>query len=154
MGESSMKSYTDAFFKAEPEDTLESKLNLMIETMEGLANRLQRIEAKVADVRTILISEKNKKIPFKNGPGYTSSFESSDNRREAHATYTPPRSRIFGGGYDDDQTIIVKGFDTRLTEYQIKNVLRQYFRSCGEIIRVVVPTDQETGVVIGWAYII
>ncbi|VVA95090.1 unnamed protein product [Arabis nemorensis] len=51
------------------------------------------------------------------------------------------------------KTIIVKGFDFFLPEDDIKSALSKYFSSCGEITSVIVPTDDETGAVIGCAYI-
>ncbi|VVB06866.1 unnamed protein product [Arabis nemorensis] len=131
--ESSQKSFTKSFFKTEPEDNLETKVNLMIKTMERSVDLLQRIEAKVellatkADLRTNLISDKPKNnlldmnSPFKT-PGFTSSFASSDNRRPA--AYTPPQSTGVSGG-NDDQTVIVKGFDSSLPESYIKSLLNQ-----------------------------
>ncbi|KFK41703.1 hypothetical protein AALP_AA2G161900 [Arabis alpina] len=64
-----------------------------------------------------------------------------------------PFSSPFGGSGGDDQTVIVKGFDSFLPEDVIKNALSQYFSSCGQIIRVDVPKDQVTGKVVGCAYI-
>ncbi|KFK23930.1 hypothetical protein AALP_AAs47265U000100 [Arabis alpina] len=85
----------------------------------------------------------------------TSSFVSSNSRLEVRtkrgkrATSTPQS----GIGGNDDQTIIVKGFDSSLPEDDIKMALSKYFSSCGEITSVVVPTNSETGAVIGCAYI-
>ncbi|VVA95092.1 unnamed protein product [Arabis nemorensis] len=132
--------------------------------MKGLTDRVGRIEATVDLLATkgknLFDNKNNFKTAFntadaKNGyemrPEFTSSFASSDNRREARAAYTPPQSGIFGGR--DDQTIIVKGFDFCLPEFHIKSLLTHYFSSCGVVISVVIPTDQETGAAIGCAYI-
>ncbi|VVA93101.1 unnamed protein product [Arabis nemorensis] len=145
--------------------------------MEGLADRVQRMEAKMnslatmADLEAVSILDKanknllDKNDPFKTPlnsaaaktgfemrPEFTSPFASSDNRPRVPAAYTPPQSGVFGGG-NDDKTIIVKGFDSSLPEDDIKSLLTQYFSSCGEITSVVVPKDQVSGAVIGCAYI-
>ncbi|KFK41567.1 hypothetical protein AALP_AA2G146000 [Arabis alpina] len=70
-------------------------------------------------------------------------------KRGKRTAYTPQS----GIGGNDDQTIIVKGFDSSLHEGDIKSELNKYFSLCGEITSVVVPTDTETGAVIGCAYI-
>ncbi|KFK41695.1 hypothetical protein AALP_AA2G161100 [Arabis alpina] len=85
----------------------------------------------------------------------TSSLVSSKNRLEVRtkrgkrAAYT---SQIGIGG-NDDQTIIVKGFDSSLPEDDIKRALSTYFSSCGEIISVIVAKDPATRTHIGCAYI-
>ncbi|KFK41489.1 hypothetical protein AALP_AA2G137000 [Arabis alpina] len=58
---------------------------------------------------------------------------------------------IFGG--NDDQTIIVKGFNRFLREDDVKSALSKHFSSCGEITSIVVPTDQVTRGTKGCAYI-
>lgn len=53
--------------------------------------------------------------------------------------------RSGGGGGGDSQTIFVKGFDASQSEEDIRHSLKEHFGSCGEITRVSVPTDRETG---------
>lgn len=50
--------------------------------------------------------------------------------------------RSGGGG---GQSIFVKGFDSSLPEEDIKSKLSEHFASCGEITRVSVPCDRESG---------
>lgn len=50
--------------------------------------------------------------------------------------------RSSGGG---GQSIFVKGFDSSLPEEDIKSALSAHFASCGDITRVSVPCDRETG---------
>ena len=50
--------------------------------------------------------------------------------------------RSGGGG---GQSVFVKGFDSSLPEEDIKSALSAHFASCGEITRVSVPCDRETG---------
>ncbi|KFK23931.1 hypothetical protein AALP_AAs47265U000200 [Arabis alpina] len=68
------------------------------------------------------------------GGPWSSNFQAESRKRAAYNT--PPQSRIFGGS--DDQTIIVKGFDSSLPGDDIKSELSKYFSSCGEIISLVV----------------
>jgi nucleolin len=49
-------------------------------------------------------------------------------------------------------TIFIKGFDTSLDIHQIRNSLEEHFGSCGEITRVSIPKDYETGASKGMAY--
>lgn len=53
--------------------------------------------------------------------------------------------RSGGGGGGDGQKIFVKGFDASLAEDDIRHALTEHFASCGEITRVSVPMDRETG---------
>ncbi|KAH0914157.1 hypothetical protein HID58_028603 [Brassica napus] len=50
-----------------------------------------------------------------------------------------------GGGGGEGQKIFVKGFDSSLPEEDIRQALTQHFASCGEITRVSIPMDRETG---------
>ena len=50
--------------------------------------------------------------------------------------------RSGGGGGEE---VFVKGFDSSLPPNDIKSALREHFASCGEITRVSVPIDRETG---------
>uniref|UniRef100_A0A0D9W9M5 RRM domain-containing protein n=1 Tax=Leersia perrieri TaxID=77586 RepID=A0A0D9W9M5_9ORYZ len=49
-------------------------------------------------------------------------------------------------------TIFIRGFDTSLDIHQIRGSLEEHFGSCGEITRVSVPKDYETGASKGMAY--
>lgn len=51
----------------------------------------------------------------------------------------------FKSGGGGGQSIFVKGFDSSLPEEDIKSALTKHFSSCGEITRVSVPCDRETG---------
>ena len=55
---------------------------------------------------------------------------------------TGNNSRSGGGG---GQEVFVKGFDSSLAPNDIKSALTEHFASCGEITRVSVPVDRETG---------
>ncbi|KFK40357.1 hypothetical protein AALP_AA3G363500 [Arabis alpina] len=108
-------SNTKAFFKRELEDDLETKLDLMIETMEGLAHRLQRIEAKVdmhldwieakvdllakkADLEAVFSSLEGKQVPsmqplakapFKDEDLDEEDDKAAKNKAETYAKNTP-----------------------------------------------------------------
>ncbi|KFK36056.1 hypothetical protein AALP_AA4G072000 [Arabis alpina] len=76
------------------------------------------------------------------------------NERGERPAYTPQsNARSGGGGFDEKPTVFVKGFDSSLAEDDIKNALGEHFASCGEITRVSVPIDRETGASKGIAYI-
>ncbi|VVA95094.1 unnamed protein product [Arabis nemorensis] len=122
------------------EDDFEIKLNMnnqmkdlndIKETMKGLAFNGSKQSA-------------DAKYGYEMRPEFATPFPSSYSR----VAYTPPQSRVFGG--NDDQTIIVKGFDSSFPVYYIKSELSKYFSSCGEITSVVIPTDQVSGAVIGF----
>ncbi|XP_039026756.1 nucleolin 2-like isoform X2 [Hibiscus syriacus] len=73
--------------------------------------------------------------------------------RGAYTPYSGNENNSFQkGGKSRSRTIFVRGFDQSLDEYEIKNSLEEHFGSCGEISRVAVPTDRETGAVKGFAY--
>ncbi|URD78782.1 hypothetical protein MUK42_32288 [Musa troglodytarum] len=57
------------------------------------------------------------------------------------------------GGKGQSQTIFVRGFDKSLEEDQIRSSLEEHFGSCGEITRVSIPKDYESGASKGIAYI-
>ncbi|CAH2036195.1 unnamed protein product [Thlaspi arvense] len=68
--------------------------------------------------------------------------------------YTPQSGNFRSGGGDGAaKTIFVKGFDSSLPEDDIKSALSEHFASCGEITRVSVPIDRETGASKGFAYV-
>ncbi|CAH8358198.1 unnamed protein product [Eruca vesicaria subsp. sativa] len=75
--------------------------------------------------------------------------------RGERPAYTPQSCaggnfRSGGGG---GQSIFVKGFDSSLPEEDIKSALSAHFASCGEITRVSVPCDRDTGASKGIAYL-
>ncbi|KAG5391496.1 hypothetical protein IGI04_021459 [Brassica rapa subsp. trilocularis] len=75
--------------------------------------------------------------------------------RGERPAYTPQsgtgnNSRSGGGG---GQEVFVKGFDSSLAPNDIKSALTEHFASCGEITRVSVPVDRETGGSRGIAYV-
>ncbi|KAH0926230.1 hypothetical protein HID58_018486 [Brassica napus] len=75
--------------------------------------------------------------------------------RGERPAYTPQSGaggnfRSGGGG---GQSVFVKGFDSSLPEEDIKSALSAHFASCGEITRVSVPCDRETGASKGIAYL-
>ncbi|XP_043696072.1 nucleolin 2-like [Telopea speciosissima] len=57
------------------------------------------------------------------------------------------------GGKGQARTIFVRGFDTSTGEDEIRSTLEEHFESCGEISRVSIPKDYETGGPKGIAYI-
>ncbi|EFH61525.1 hypothetical protein ARALYDRAFT_479366 [Arabidopsis lyrata subsp. lyrata] len=57
------------------------------------------------------------------------------------------------GEGSQSRTIFVRGFNSSLGEDEIKKELRSLFSNCGEVTRVHVPTDRETGACRGLAYI-
>ncbi|KAL0723003.1 hypothetical protein Bca4012_037602 [Brassica carinata] len=75
--------------------------------------------------------------------------------RGERPAYTPQSGaggnfRSGGGG---GQSIFVKGFDSSLPEEDIKSKLSEHFASCGEITRVSVPCDRESGASKGIAFL-
>lgn len=50
-----------------------------------------------------------------------------------------------GGDGGDEKKVFVKGFDSSLSEDDIRNALTEHFSSCGEVKTVSVPMDRETG---------
>nr|XP_011465351.1 PREDICTED: nucleolin 1-like isoform X7 [Fragaria vesca subsp. vesca] len=56
------------------------------------------------------------------------------------------------GGQGQSQTIFVRGFDTTQGEDEIRSALQSHFGSCGEITRVSILKDYETGAPKGMAY--
>ncbi|KAK9691400.1 hypothetical protein RND81_09G194800 [Saponaria officinalis] len=74
-----------------------------------------------------------------------------DNNRSA---FTPQnRDNSFQkGGRPQGQTAFVRGFNTEQGEDEIRSALQEHFGSCGEITRISIPKDYETGGVKGMAY--
>nr|XP_029151249.1 nucleolin 2 isoform X1 [Arachis hypogaea] len=68
--------------------------------------------------------------------------------------YTPGGSNSFqkGGQRQSGQTIYIRGFDKSLGEEEIRASLNEHFGSCGEISRVSIPKDFESGCPKGFAY--
>ncbi|VVA97039.1 unnamed protein product [Arabis nemorensis] len=113
--------------------------------MEGLVDRLQRIEAKVDllatkadlhyDLRQSADAMDESSTSEDESSDFATSFAPSYKFRQVPAAYTPtPPRGIFGGG-NVDQTIIVKGFDSSLPDQEcIDSILqimwRDYKRCC------------------------
>ncbi|XP_019086846.1 PREDICTED: polyadenylate-binding protein 2-like [Camelina sativa] len=55
--------------------------------------------------------------------------------------------------FGNDETIFVKGFDCSVSRDDIKSSLEKHFGSCGEIFRVFVPFECQTGSPLGYAFI-
>ncbi|KAG6497062.1 hypothetical protein ZIOFF_044948 [Zingiber officinale] len=70
-------------------------------------------------------------------------------------SYTPQsgKDNYQKGSKGQSQTIFVKGFDRSLEEDQVRSSLEEHFGSCGDITRISVPKDYETGAPKGIAYI-
>ncbi|XP_019091994.1 PREDICTED: nucleolin 2 isoform X3 [Camelina sativa] len=49
--------------------------------------------------------------------------------------------------------LYVRGFDTSLGEDELKDAFRNHFSTCGEVGRISLPTDRESGVMRGMAYV-
>ncbi|ESQ48039.1 hypothetical protein EUTSA_v10020940mg [Eutrema salsugineum] len=84
-----------------------------------------------------------------------------DTANEKRASNTTPRSSNAARNYQSSdkgqgsqsKTIFVRGFDSSLGEHEIKSALRDHFSACGEITRIAIPTDPETGAIRGNAFI-
>ncbi|KAK1277369.1 Nucleolin 2 [Acorus gramineus] len=78
-----------------------------------------------------------------------------DMAREKGA-YTPQNSNgnnsFQKGGRGQSQSLFIRGFDKSLEEDQIRSSLEEHFGSCGEITRISVPKDYESGAPKGIAY--
>ncbi|XP_024197202.1 nucleolin 1 isoform X3 [Rosa chinensis] len=76
--------------------------------------------------------------------------------RGERGAYTPHSGKESNsyqkGGQGQSQTIFVRGFDTNQGEDEIRGALQSHFGSCGEITRVSIPKDYETGASKGMAY--
>lgn len=53
----------------------------------------------------------------------------------------------------NSSSIFIRGFDKNLSEDEIRSSLEQHFSDCGEMTRVSIPTDHESGAIKGMAYI-
>ncbi|XP_042428359.1 nucleolin 1-like isoform X1 [Zingiber officinale] len=64
-----------------------------------------------------------------------------------------PQSGNEKGSKDQSHTIFVKGFDKSLGQDKIRNSLQKHFGSCGEIARISVLKDHESGAPKGMAFV-
>ncbi|KAH0920903.1 hypothetical protein HID58_020921 [Brassica napus] len=99
-------------------------------------------------------SEDEKETPKKKSSD-VEMVDAEKQQRGERPAYTPQsgtgnNSRSGGGG---GQEVFVKGFDSSLAPNDIKSALTEHFASCGEITRVSVPVDRETGGSRGIAYV-
>ncbi|EFH63712.1 predicted protein, partial [Arabidopsis lyrata subsp. lyrata] len=130
--------------KREPKDDSETKVNLKkpkkdviasfekkkkSETkaiMKGIADSLQRLEAKVdllatkAEIEAILISAKANPLPFFSYMDTSSEDESSSDEEPEKKPAAKGSSSSVGGNV---QTISIRGFDSSLPLYDIKSAL-------------------------------
>ncbi|XP_065865961.1 nucleolin 2-like isoform X2 [Euphorbia lathyris] len=72
--------------------------------------------------------------------------------RGERTPYTPNsgKDNSFGA---QGQKVYVRGFDTNLVEDEIRGSLGEHFKACGDISRISIPTDRETGSIKGMAYL-
>ncbi|KAH0872255.1 hypothetical protein HID58_069617 [Brassica napus] len=99
-------------------------------------------------------SEDEKETPKKKSSD-VEMVDAEKHQRGERPAYTPQSGtgnnfRSGGGGGEE---VFVKGFDSSLPPNDIKSALREHFASCGEITRVSVPIDRETGGSRGIAYV-
>ncbi|XP_021676380.2 nucleolin 1 isoform X3 [Hevea brasiliensis] len=75
--------------------------------------------------------------------------------RGSFAPYSGSRDNnsIHKGGRGQAQKIFVRGFDKSRGEDQIRSALGEHFEACGEVTRISIPTDYETGAIKGMAYL-
>jgi len=63
--------------------------------------------------------------------------------------YTPGSGRDNGSFHKSaprsGNTVFIKGFNTSSGEDEIRSALEEHFGSCGEIVRISIPKDYETG---------
>ncbi|KAI5582178.1 hypothetical protein BDE02_07G067800 [Populus trichocarpa] len=71
----------------------------------------------------------------------------------SNTPYSKDSSSFPKGGSGQSQTIFVRGFDKSAGEDEIRSSLQEHFGSCGEIKRVSIPTDYDTGAIKGMAYL-
>ncbi|KAK1307912.1 Nucleolin 2 [Acorus calamus] len=78
------------------------------------------------------------------------------NMAREKGAYTPQNSNgnnsFQKGGRGQSQSLFIRGFDKSLEEDQIRSSLEEHFGSCGEITRISVPKDYESGAPKGIAY--
>uniref|UniRef100_A0A2P2LPM7 RRM domain-containing protein n=1 Tax=Rhizophora mucronata TaxID=61149 RepID=A0A2P2LPM7_RHIMU len=72
-------------------------------------------------------------------------------------SYTPYNGKVNNSFQKEErgqaQKIFVRGFDKSLGEDEIRSSLQEHFGTCGEITRISIPPDYETGAVKGIAYL-
>ncbi|GAB2285021.1 hypothetical protein Dimus_019477 [Dionaea muscipula] len=73
--------------------------------------------------------------------------------RGSYAPHSKENKSFQKGGRAQGQTLFVRGFDKSLGEDEIRSALQEHFGSCGEVTRVSIPTDFESGAVKGIAYL-
>ncbi|KAJ6737029.1 EUKARYOTIC TRANSLATION INITIATION FACTOR 4B/4H [Salix viminalis] len=73
--------------------------------------------------------------------------------RSSNTPYSKDSNSYQKGGGGQSQTIFVRGFDKFSGEDEIRSSLQEHFGSCGEIKRISIPTDYETGAIKGMAYL-
>ncbi|KAL3583957.1 hypothetical protein D5086_015018 [Populus alba] len=71
----------------------------------------------------------------------------------SNTPYSKDSNSFPKGGSGQSQTIFVKGFDKSAGEDEIRSSLQEHFGSCGEIKRISIPTDYDTGAIKGMAYL-
>ncbi|GAV84316.1 LOW QUALITY PROTEIN: RRM_1 domain-containing protein [Cephalotus follicularis] len=65
-------------------------------------------------------------------------------------TLQPQRERVIPEGRGQSQTIFVSHFDANSEEDEVRVSLKNPFGSCGEISRISIPKDYDTGAVKGY----
>jgi nucleolin len=76
-------------------------------------------------------------------------FGGRDIKVDATGNRPPPKA----GAGGEDGTVFVKGFDTSAGEDAARKALQGAFGACGEIVRLRMPCDRESGALKGFAYI-
>ncbi|KAJ6907872.1 nucleolin 2-like [Populus alba x Populus x berolinensis] len=71
----------------------------------------------------------------------------------SNTPYSKDSNSFPKGGSGQSQTIFVKGFDNSAGEDEIRTSLQEHFGSCGDIKRISIPTDYDTGAIKGMAYL-
>ncbi|KAL9265689.1 Nucleolin 2-like protein [Drosera capensis] len=72
--------------------------------------------------------------------------------RGSYSPHSKENNSFQKGGRAEEKSLFIRGFDKSLGEDQIRNALQEHFGSCGEITRVSIPKDYESGAVKGIAY--
>ncbi|GAB2215279.1 hypothetical protein Drorol1_Dr00019662 [Drosera rotundifolia] len=72
--------------------------------------------------------------------------------RGSYTPHSKENNSIQKGGRAEEKSLFIRGFDKSLGEDEIRNALQEHFGSCGEITRVSIPKDYESGAVKGIAY--
>ncbi|CAL9232065.1 unnamed protein product [Arabidopsis halleri] len=153
-------------------DLLTTKVDLLTSKVDLLTSKVDLL-ATNADLDAILTSAKEvteTKNPdaadkYDSITAKSSEDESEDDSHDEKKAAPPigkASSSLDSADKDSDevvaergsvQTIYIEGFGSSLPEDDIKSALSKHFSGCGEITRVFVPTNHETGAVKGFAYI-